>query len=177
MNINKIPPDIARIDIDRASRTVLFIRAWKRGYNPDDAGAPTFEDMLDGRTESTEQICAVLEAQGFSITISSSSKARALRGPTTRVDFVKQADGWHIKKYPEGWRATTRPVSDVVKTEEEIRAAIQWCRENGWIVRENPGFSRAWKDKLMPVRTAEATRQMRAKATNEQRKFNFLYDY
>ncbi|MDD2922132.1 MAG: hypothetical protein PHQ36_07585 [Anaerolineales bacterium] len=175
MDINKIQPDIARIDIERSGQTMLFVRAWKKGFNPDDAGSPAFEDLIDAI--SMTQVCAALEAQGFSVTMTSAAQARALRGEVTRVDFVKQTDGWHIKKYPHGWRASTRPMSDVVKSEDEINAAIHWCKEHGWTVRENPGLSRAWKGKPLPVRTAEAIRQIRTKATPEQRFANFLYDF
>jgi len=177
MDIKNIHKDIARIDLERTGNSVLFIRVWKKGYNPDDAGAPAFEEMLDGGIVSTSQICADIEAQGFSITMSGSQKARALRGEVTRVDFVKEVNGWHIKKYPQGWRATTRPMSDVIKAEDEIKQAIIWCRENGWIVRENKGYSRAWKNKLMPVHTTEEMRRLRANATPEQRFCDFAYDY
>lgn len=177
IDLKNLPKDIARLDIERAGFTTIFVRVWKKGFNPDDAGAPDFEELVDGGAESMSQICAAVKAQGFSITMSGSNKARALRGEVTRVDFVKEVDGWHIKKYPHGWRASTLPMSDVVKPEEEIKQAIAWCMENGWIVRENKGHSRAWKNKLMPVRTREEMRRCRANATPEQRFCDFAYDF
>ncbi len=176
-DLKSISKDIARIDIEKVGFTTIFVRVWKRGYNAEDAGAPDIEDMLDGGTSTVPQLCAVVEAHGFSITMSGANKARALRGEVTRVDFVRQVDGWHIKKYPHGWKATTRPMSDVIKSEDEIRQAIAWCREHGWIVRENKGYSRAWKRKLMPVHTAEEMRRLREKATSEQRSADFAYDF
>lgn len=171
----QIPPDTARIDLEKSGQSILFIRLWKKGYNTDDAGAPDKEDLLEGAL-SLNDILAYIENQGFSVTVTGAS-ARCLRGPVTRIDFVKQADGWHLKKFPAGWRATTRPMSDVIKTEDEIKQAIQWCKQNGWTVRENQGFSRAWKGAPKPVRTAEATRRMRAKATPDQRFADFAYDF
>ncbi len=177
IDLKNISKDIARIDIDRAGLTTIFVRVWKKGFNANDAGYPDFEDMLDGGAESMSQLCATVESQGFSITMNGKSFARALRGEVTRVDFAKQVDGWHIKKYPHGWRASTRPMSDEIKTEDEIKEAIRWCREHGWIVRERNGYSRAWRDKLMPVHTAEEMRILRLKATPEQRFADFAYDY
>ena len=175
-NLQNIPGDIARIDIEQAGFTTIFIRAWKKGFNPDDAGAPDFEELVDAGLMSMSQVCAAVEEFGFSITIRG-KRATALRGPVTRIDFIKQVDGWHIKKYPAGWRAATRPMSDEIKSEEEIKQAIAWCRENDWIVRENPGHSRAWKHKLLPVHTREEVRRLRANATSEQRFADFAYDY
>jgi len=177
IELKNISKDVARIDLEKVGFTTIFVRVWKKGYNADDAGAPDIEDMLDGGAESMVQLCAAVEAQGFSITMSGMAKARALRGEVTRVDFTKEVDGWHIKKYPHGWRATTRPMSNEIKTEDEIKQAIAWCRDHGWIIRENKGYSRAWKNKLMPVRTAEETRRLRAKATPEQRFADFAYDF
>lgn len=169
-----IPADTARIDVDNSIKTLLFIRLWKKGFNTDDAGAPDKEDLLEGIT--LHDVLDFIEKQGFSITVTGAS-ARCLRGPVTRIDFVKQFDGWHIKKYPEGWRAATRPMSDALKAEDQIKQAVQWCKDNGWTVRENPGFTRAWKGAPKPVRTAEAIKHMRAHATSEQRFADFAYDF
>ncbi|MBK8467707.1 MAG: hypothetical protein IPL32_17980 [Chloracidobacterium sp.] len=176
INLKDIQPDIARIDIERVGETTIFVRVWKVGFNPSDAGSPAFEDMLDGQAESMSGLCSIVEAQGFSITMNGSKKARALRGPVTRIDFVKQVDGWHIKKYPRGWRASTKPMSDVIKSDEEINAAIAWCRTNGWSIRDFRGeIIRAWKGNPVPVHTAETTRRLREKYPND-RLHNFLFD-
>lgn len=177
IDLKNISKDIARIDIEKIGHTTIFVRVWKEGFDPYDAGAPDFEEMLDGGANTTAQIFSIIEAQGFSITMSGSQKGRALRGEVTRVDFVLEVNGWHIKKYPHGWKATTKPMSDVIKSEDEIKQAIAWCRAHGWIVRENKGYSRAWKNKIMPVHTAEQMRSLRAKATPEQRFADFAYDY
>jgi len=167
MEINALPKDIARVDLERTGETVCFMCLWKKGFNASDAGAPAIEEMFDGGSTSMSTLCAALEAQGFSVTMTTSSKARALRGEVTRVDFVKRADGWHILKYCYGWTATTRPVSDVLKTENEINAAIAWCENKGWIIRKWSGGARAWKDKLHPVRNANGIRAMRRQAQTE----------
>lgn len=174
MDINKIPPDVARIDVERCGQTMLLVKAWKRGFDPNDAGAPAFEDFLDAI--SIFGACDALKAQGFSVTMATQGKARALRGPVTRIDFVKQTDGWHVRKYPAGWTASTHPMSDVVKPESEIREAIQWCRNNGWTVRDFENeIVRAWKGKPEPVHTAETIRRLRAKYPIT-RKYDFAYD-
>lgn len=186
IDLKNISKDIARIDIDRAGFTTIFVRVWKKGFNASDAGAPDFEDMLDGGTESMSQLCAAVEAQGFSITMSGSNKARALRGEVTRVDFAKRADGWHIVKYCYGWTAKTRPMSDVLKSEEEINSAIAWCETHGWTIRKWDSGARAWKDKLRPVRDANGIRAMRRKAEDELQRgavgtnkifYDFAFDY
>jgi hypothetical protein len=187
MDIRKLPQDIALVDIDRTGETVMFARIWKNGYNVDDAGAPDSEEMFDGKLDSMSMICAALEAQGFSITMNGTSKARALRGPITRVDFVHQSDGWHIKKYCAGWTAKTRPVSDVVKTEEEVNAAISWCDEHKWSVRKWDGGARAFRGAPKPVRDANTIRAMRRRAEEELRRgvgvgtnkifYDFAFDF
>lgn len=174
IDLTKIPSDIARIDIEKTGSSTIFVRVWKNGFNPYDAGAPAFEDMLDGGSASMSQLCAAVEAHGFSVTMTGSSKIRALRGPVTRVDFVKQVDGWHIKKYPHGWLASTRPMSDQVKTHEEVKFAIEWCKSQGWAIYDFKGeVIRAWKGKPMPVHTAETIRSLRIKHPNE--RYDFAY--
>lgn len=175
IDLQKISKEFARIDIEKVGFTTIFVRVWKNGYNPNDAGAPAFEDMLDAGAFSMSGICATVEAQGFSVTMTGSNKARALRGPVTRVDFVKQSDGWHIKKYPHGWRASTRPMSDQVKSYEEVIAAIEWCRENGWSICDFKGeVIRAWKGKPVPVRDADSIRKIRNKYPNAQYDFRYF---
>lgn len=170
MDIKNLPKDIARVDIDRTGETVMFARIWKSGYRVEDPGAPDVEEMFDGKLESMSMICASLEAQGFSITMSGNSKARALRGPTTRVDFVQRSDGWHILKYCAGWTAKTHPVSDELKTEEEVNAALSWCEKNKWTVRRWQGGARAFRGAPKPVRTANEIRAMRRHAEEEIRR-------
>lgn len=176
MDIKALPKNIARVDIERTGETVVFARLWKQGFNVDDAGAPAIEEMFDGKTESFAQICAALELQKFSVTAYSATRAQALRGPVTRVDFINQFDGWHIKKYPSGWKADTRPMSDVIKTEEEINSAIAWCESNGWTVRKTKTSVRAFKGVIKPVHDASTIKAMRSRATPDQRFYDFAFD-
>lgn len=174
IDLQKIPNDVARIDIEKTGASTIFVRVWKKGFNPDDAGSPAFEDMLDGGSSSMSQICGMVEAQGFSMTMTGSSKARALRGPATRIDFVKQDDGWHIKKFPHGWRASTRPMSDQVKSYEDVMSAVEWCKSHGWSIYDFKGeVIRAWKGKPMPVHTAETIRILRTKHKHDH--YDFAY--
>lgn len=172
MDINKLHQDVARVDIEKAGQTMLVVRAWLKGFSIKDAGAPAFEDMID---VSMLQACKALEDQGFAVTVYTKERVYALRGPITRVDFVRQADGWHIKKFPYGWQASTRPLSDVVKSEEEIRQAIQWCKEQGWTVYDFEGeIIRAWRGKPMPVHNAESIRRLRTKYPHAHQ-YDFAY--
>lgn len=172
MDINKLPKDVARVDIEKAGQTMLSVRVWLKGFSLNDAGSPAFEDMID---ISMLQACKTLEDQGFAVTVYTKERVYALRGPVTRVDFVKQNDGWHIKKYPYGWKASTQPMSDVVKTEEEIKQAIQWCKDQGWTIYDFEGeIIRAWKGKPIPVHDTKSIKKLRAKYPRA-RQYDFAY--
>jgi hypothetical protein len=86
---------------------------------------------------------------------------RALRGEITRVDILQVAGKWSVRKYPYGWTAKTRPISQREMTDAEAATAIAWCKQHGWTVREFPGGARAWKGEVKPVRDASTIKMLR----------------
>lgn len=174
-----ISPAVARIDLERVG-SMIFVHMWKRGWNCEDAGAPHIEDIITDET-TIATLLADLEKQGFTCNMFSSSTARALRGHTTRIDFV-MIEKWEIRKYPYGWIASTRPIQIKAATAEEIAVAIKWCEDSGWNVRKYPGGARAFLGKVYPVRDATAIRSMRRKVQNGKtpdisRFFDYAFDY
>jgi hypothetical protein len=113
---------------------------------------------------------------------------RALRGETTRIDFTQANDGsFHVKNFPYGWTAKTKPISDEIKSESDYEQAILWCVASGWHVRRWPGGARAFKGAPQPVRDRASILTMRRKVeadmqngrTNHQFQsgFDFALDY
>lgn len=93
------------------------------------------------------------------------SKAReAGKVVITRIDFAKTDIGTVvINKYAEGWTASIPPWSHEVKYDFDFEGALDWCRQNGWIVRQWGNQARAWRrGHFYPVRTtAEIMRRRR----------------
>ena len=78
----------------------------------------------------------------------------------TRIDLHETTKGIIVKKYPDGWTASTQ-VPQTMNTEKTLDEMIAWLSEHGWKVyrwQEVPemGISagaRAFFGKPLPVRT------------------------
>jgi hypothetical protein len=110
---------------------------------------------------------------------------RALRGKITRIDFEIKPDRVHVKKYPFGWTAKTRPIKQYEITPEEYQADLKWLKDHGWSMREWPGGSRAFKGDPLPVRTGSTIAYMRRQVERHfasgqldpRRQFDLAFDF
>src|SRR5512143_2984541 len=126
MTNNTLPP-ITRMDFEALDPTghVVRVRQWREGWHEGDM--PVFDTVeIDKAMMYHLMDC---EKHGFTVEMSDATHGRALRGKTARVDFIQEDDGWHVKKYPHGWTAKTKPLSHKIMTQVEADAALQWCRE------------------------------------------------
>jgi hypothetical protein len=148
---------ITRIDFEVTPEPGVIVRkSWGKGWKPGDL--PTITDLM---TEEFN-IYAVLERyekEGWAVKAMDHTHARALRGDVTRVDLRHNADGtWLVSKWPEGWTAGSRPISEVTYPADwDSQAAIEWLEKQGWTVHtyENEG-ARAWRGKPEPIRSTSA---------------------
>ncbi len=84
---------------------IVRVRQWADGWQ--DGDAPALDDVeIDKAIMYHLMDC---EKHGFTVEMCDATHGRALRGRTDRVDFIQEADGWHVKKYPHGWTAKTKP--------------------------------------------------------------------
>lgn len=167
---------ITRIDLEAVGASLVSVRQWREGWQDDGSTAPDMEELITG---SIMFLLMDYEKQGYTCEMCDRAHGRALRGKTTRVDFVKKPDGWHLQKWPHGWTAKTLPITDEIKTEEQIEAAIAWCEGNGWTVhRINSDKARAWKGQPKPVHDRKTILRMRRIAEEERRDFfvDFAFD-
>lgn len=140
--------DITRIDLERDGQHVnlsYWFYGWVQGFSSPKAFAYAVETNI-------EMLLTKFKRQGFTVWMMDGVTGRALRGLTTRIDFICIEGQMHIRKYPYGWTALTPPISDEIKTTQECEAAIRWCNENGWTVHRWQSGGRAWKGPLLPVR-------------------------
>jgi hypothetical protein len=161
---------ITRIDLEAVGNDGHLVRVsqWREGWQEGDA--PEVSELVDGKSIMFHMMD--YEKQGYTCEMASVKLGRALRGKTTRIDFIQKEDGWHIQKFPYGWTAKTRPLTDVIKTAEETEAAIVWCEQNRWTVyRINESKARAWRGEPQPVHDAKTIMRMRANAKAEGRDF------
>lgn len=88
---------------------------------------------------------------------------KAGKATITRIDFAERADGAVVvNKYAEGWTASTPPFAHEVKVDFDLEAALEWCKNNNWIVRRWGGQARAWRHgHFYPVRTGAAIMRRR----------------
>jgi hypothetical protein len=177
MSANSTPKPITRIDLEATggdSRNVR-IKQWREGWREGDA--PDLDILT---TEKSIMFHLMdFEKQGFTCEMASKNLGRALRGKTTRIDLDKLPDGWHYRKFPYGWSAKTKPMSDTVKTEAEVQEILAWCEANGWTVhRINAEKARAWKGAPQPVHDTATILQMRRRAQAEKRDYfvDFAFD-
>ena len=153
---------ITRVDLEKAG-TDIVVKKWYEGWSE---GSPA--DITSNEPRAfLVSILMKLEKEGFTVEMADSEHGRALRGTITRVDIVSLPDGFHYRKFPFGWTARTRPMSDERKTEEEVAEIIGWCKQKGWNVREWPGGYRAFKGAPMPVRDKASILTMRRKVEQD----------
>ncbi len=152
-----IPADVTRIDFEKQNSNVmtsLWTGAWREGSSPMSYG---YE--VGARIES---LLAECEKAGFTVEMMDSFHGRALRGKITRVDVLEIVSGeWHIRKYPHGWTAKTRPLEDKTVSPADAANAIEWMKLHGWNVREFPGGARGWNGEVKPVRDRSTIVRMR----------------
>ena len=165
-----------RIDLEQAGPRQVIVKKWFEGW-----GQTSCFDMMEFEIgTSVPALLAKYEQEGFTVEMASATLGRALRGRITRVDIIKTGNDWTIKKYPYGWTAKTKPLSQKVVTEQESNSAIQWLNENGWTVYSWDGGYRAWKGAPMPVRDRLSIRNMRIKSneamSNGEHNPHFHYD-
>jgi hypothetical protein len=160
-----------RIDLERAGAYGIVVRKWREGWMIADAGAPDSEEYLE--TGSIPAVLAEYEKQGFTVEMASAAKGRALRGKITRVDVILEGEFWHVRKYPYGWTAKTRPIEVKQFSQVEADAAIEWLRKNNWTLFEFPGGVRAFCGTPYPVRDRAAIVFLRRKFQAERKHFNY----
>ncbi len=151
-----------RIEINRAGTSYLrqeWFGEWEENT------PPARQDFVVG---TMLKFADEFAADGYSVTLLDAHHLLALGGTITRVDFILMADGWHVKKYPYGWTARTRPVREEVKPIDfNVDEALYWLRQNGWKTRQWEGTpnanagARAFLGKPMPVRDRQSIVQMR----------------
>ena len=85
--------------------------------------------------------------------------------PPDRIDFTILQDG-HVavlKLDRQAQRDIPRPEGNDFKPPGfDLEAALNWCRANGYTVRQWPGGARAWLGKPWPIRTRYQIMQRRA---------------
>jgi len=153
---------VTRVDLEKAGTDVI-VREWYEGWHEGSSADKTTNEPRGYMVGMLGR----LEKQGFTCEMMDGEHGRALRGKTTRVDIVKMPDGWHYRKYPYGWTAKTRPMTNEVKTEEEIGVIVAWCQKNGWNIRAWPGGYRAFKGQPIPVRDRASIMLMRRKVESD----------
>jgi hypothetical protein len=85
----------------------------------------------------------------------------------TRIDFtVVPVDGAvNIRKYAEGWTASTLPAIASTNRTQSLEDMLAWLEDHGWTIRRWPGGARAFRDRPMPVRTRAAIQRLRHELT------------
>ena len=78
----------------------------------------------------------------------------------TRIDLTQTTRGVIIKKYPDGWTASTQ-VPQAINAEKSLDEMIAWLKEHSWTVYQWPEVpelglargARAFLGRPLPVRT------------------------
>ncbi len=87
-----------------------------------------------------------------------------------RIDFTALGDGRVIvvKLWHDSENRQDIPVSRDTKPDGfSLDEALEWCRNNGYVVRTWPGGARAWKGELRVIRTAHEIMRLRRKLEAE----------
>jgi hypothetical protein len=173
---------VTRIDLERNGDLGVIITEW-------------FEGWVEGQIPDTQhyekettilQSLMMLEREGYAVEMCDPFHGRALRGEVVRIDFINLGGSWHIRKYPRGWTARTRPMHDECQaTGFDPEPAIAWCEQHSWNVRRWPGGARAFKGEPLPVRDASAIRSMRRAVdrnrangrTDPRHQYDLMFDF
>lgn len=94
--------------------------------------------------------------------------------PITRIDMTETTRGVIVKKFTDGWTATTQ-VPQSVNTEKKLDEMVAWLKANGWTVLQWPEVpelgiphgARAFKGEPMPVRTKYEILHRRSRLTQK----------
>ncbi len=153
-----LPKGTTKVIIDPADGN-MFVTFFVNGQ-----GEAHSRELIAGT--NIDGIVNWLTDNGFVCRIHRNGSAKCLRDKPTRIDFENLGNGWMCRKYPNGWTTMT-PASEIKPmTDEQAAAAIKWCKDNGWTVREFPGGARAFKGEVKPVRDAGAILRMRRAIQN-----------
>jgi hypothetical protein len=169
-----------RVDLELANNNGVIVKTWNGRW--EENSTPTTQKFMSGAV--IYRLLMTLEDAGFTCEMCDANHGRALRGEITRIDIMQVSDKWIVKKYPYGWTGKTRPLSEKQLPDAEAEAAVQWCKKNGWTVREFPGGARAWKGEVKPVRDASTIMKMRRQVTanfqrgeiDSRRQFDLAFD-
>jgi hypothetical protein len=150
--------DIVRVDFEAVTPDFIICEGWQAGWKEGSAG--TWHNSIEGR--SLPEVLNEYRHNGYAITIFHSKRARALRGEITRIDFTLTLAGWMVSKFPHGWTARTHPIKKEQKGPDfDIREALTWLQQNGWVTVEWEGGARAWKGHMLPIRDREQILKLR----------------
>jgi len=172
MSQTPTPKPITRVDLEAVGEGITRVSCWREGWA--DGSAPDVSETVEG---AIIRLLMPYEDAGFTCEMMDQFHGRALRGKTTRVDLELILGKWHYRKYPYGWTAKTRAISDVVKTEEQVAEIVAWCESNGWTVFKRDGQIRAWRGDAKPIHDKRTIMAMRRRANNDRRDFftDFAY--
>ncbi len=156
MSTIQITEKTTRIDLETAGQGVL-VSMWNEKWQ--EGSAPASSEYFSGA--GIARLLMQAEDQGFTCEMCDPSHGRALRGEVVRIDILEVGKDWVVRKFPRGWTAKTRPLTERTLPAQEAASAIQWCKEHGWQVREFPGGARAWKYEIKPIRDASTIQLLR----------------
>lgn len=160
------PMMVTRMDIVDAPEIGLIVKVWHGEWTP--GSAPDGESYRMG--VSLDQAAAACERAGYTVryyTADGAHQAQCLRGPITRMDFRLVAGQVKIQRWPYGWCASTRPISEDSIPEGEFENTLNELRNAGWTVHTWRGGARAWRGDPLPVRDAGVIRRMRDQAKTD----------
>jgi len=163
---------IARIDLEPFGEGYVTVRQWREGWA--EGSVPDVSETVKG---TIIRLLMEYEKLGFTCEMCDAFHGRALRGKITRIDFIFILGKWHVRKYPFGWSAKTKPLTDAEKTETEVLDAVKWCEDNGWTVFKREGQIRAWRGEAKPIHDARTIRSLRRRANEDRRDFSTDFAY
>lgn len=175
---------ITRIDLESINPHLTRVKQWREGWVEGGNTAPDIDQTVQ---VSIYMLLPQYEKQGFTCNMRDRDHGQALRGKTTRIDLIQMPDGWHYRKWPYGWEPKTRPMSEEIKSADEVAQILAWCEAHGWTVRRWPGGARAFLGQPKPVRDRAGILAVRRQAEQEfQRRenigtnkifYDFAFDY
>lgn len=104
-----------------------------------------------------------------------------------RIDFTTLADGRVIilklrrdTTDPQAPRDIPLPDDghDIKPATFNLDAALDWCRDHGYTIRQIPGSARAWLGKPWPIRTRHRIKLTRKRAERDKQDYStdFAFD-